>query len=254
METAVGERPHATRLRAYFCSAIFFIGFIYLIADLVDAWRTQPISEAFAALRASPWGLTALVDYIIGAVFAILFIWLRETPSLLFINYKVIAVIFPFLGNFVLFLYMSYVIFVQKNLTYTFVPKSLRGSSQDVFYLPANRKQTGIIVFLFSVLLLGFVSVCAWAFSVQSLADGIKDFDNKWIGLTFKDNLGGIVFTFTYVLVREGGTLSSVVPWFLAFAFLGNAATCAYVLSIAYDSWRKDAHFAFLLLSKRKFL
>lgn len=252
MEIPVQEEPHATRLRAFFCSAVFFIGFVYLSAELMDALRTQPLSDGFAAVGVSPWGLTALVDYIVGAVFAATFIWLRETPPFLCLNHKVIAVIFPFLGNAALFLYMSYVVYIHKNLVKTFVPRSVEQNTGDVFHTPARRRQTGAIGILFFILLIAFVAICVRALAVQSLADGIKDFSNKWVGLTFKDNLGGIVFTLAYVTVREGGELSSVIPWFLAFTFLGNAATCAYVLNIVIESWRQDIHFPFLLLSKRK--
>lgn len=243
---------YSTRLRAYFFSAIFFIASIWLFTKLFDAFSAQSLSGGGAALRASPWGLSALADYIVGAVFAAMFIWLRETPPLLYVHHKIVAIAFPFLGNPVLLLYISYVIYTYKSVELTFVPRSVSPDGELVFHPPANRRQTKLVGFIFAVLLVLFLGVCIWAFKVQPLSDGVKDFSNKWVAFTFQDNLGGLLFTFVYVLIREDGVPSVVIPWFLGLALLGNAATCFYVIKLAHESIRRDSSFTFLLLSKSK--
>lgn len=253
MEPAIHRHPSSSSMRAYFVSAVFFVASVLIFMGLLDAIRTQPFSEGMATVSASPWGLTAVVDYAVGAAFGVMFVWLRETPPMLFVNHKVIAVIFPFLGNFLLLLYMSYVTFIYKSVDVTFVPKSVSPRGEPVYDPPANRRQTKLIGFLFTALLVLFFGVCVWAFKVQSISDGLQDFrTNRWVAFAFQDNLAGILLTFAYVVVREDGVPSVVIPWFLGFALLGNFTTCFYVIKLAYDSLQRDVSFKFLFLSRSK--
>lgn len=250
MDSLSQSHPNKTTMRAYLTSSIFFIAAAALVLGLIDLLSTSS-SDALSTLLGSPWGISALADYAVGAVFGVMFLWIRQPPPMLFINHKVIAVVFPFAGNFLLLLYMSYVIYTYKSVELAFIPKSVASEGEPVYEPPANRRQTKIIGFLFMALLVFFVAVTLWAFNVESISDGLRDFRHKSVSFTFLDNLGGLLFTFVYVLVREEAA-SAVIPWFLAFAFLGNAATMAYVIKLAYQSIRQDTSFTFLLLSRSK--
>lgn len=253
MEPAIRRHPSSSSMRAYFVSAVFFVASVLLFIGLLDAIKAQPFSQGVAIISASPWGLAAVFDYAVGAAFGVMFIWLRETPPMLFISHKVIAVIFPFLGNFLLLLYMSYVIFIYKSVDVTFVPKSLSPRSEPLYDPPANMRQSKLIGFVFATLLVLLFGICFWAFRVQSVSDGLIDFrTNRWVALSFHDNLAGILLTFAYVVVREEGVPSVVIPWFLGFALLGNFATCFYVIKLSYESLRRDVSFKFLFLSRSK--
>lgn len=236
---------------SYMLSFLFAAIATALVWSLVHAALKQPLSDGWTALKSSPYGLSALADYAVGSMFGVIFVYFREGPSFLFMNYKLIALLSPFVGSFLPLFYLSFMLFKLKDYRLVFFPKTaepeLPGSSDP----PAKLPQSRFILLFFGFLLTFFTTVCIWAFSSQSWNDGVRDvMQEPWIAVTFQDNLSGLILTICFVACREGVWLK-VVPWTIAFGLLGNAPTCIYVIFIACESLRRDIAFSTLLLSQK---
>lgn len=193
----------------------------------------------------SPWAMSALADYLVGACFSVMFLYLRDGPSFFGIPSKVIAIMLPFLGNYLLMWYAAYIILFYRNLTIAFLPRA----EQEPIPSGSPRK-TMFISILFKALLAFFLIVCVWAFFSESVADGINTFKTaRFAALTLIDNAIGLVFTASFFVIREGGLSTNVILWLLGFVLLGNAPTCVYVITLIQEAERRNVPFEHVLLS-----
>lgn len=217
----------------------------YLVSLLVRTFAAEPISDGFANLLQDPWGVSALLDYTIGAVFALTYLWHRNGPSLLYIPCRVFAVVTPFMGNFVLLTYVAFLIFSGHGL---FRPYSTMPPMSPTFKKPV------LLISLFTMLLVIFIAVCTWALVTRGITG--MQLVEPWIIMSFMDNVVGLIFTTMYVVQREGGLSQwrNWILWFVCLALFGNGATCVYVLLILKDSVLMTLDFPIVLLAKKQVL
>lgn len=253
VEASRGSRSTSKLIHAYVFGVVFAAAGLGFLVVLIRAVLTQSLAAGWRALLASPYGLSVLTDYVVGSIFGAMFIYLREGPYFLGLNHKVIALLSPFVGSFLPLFYISFMIFTLKDLQRVFVPKSAQEDMAPIYDPAANTSETKAVGLSFTGLLIFFVGVFLWAVTTQSLGDGLSDLKREvWIDVAFKDTLAGLLLTAVYVIVREGGVLSVVVPWVLALALFGNGPTCAYVMMLAHESLRRNISFKTLLLSRSK--
>lgn len=244
----------SSRLLAY----LFFAGSAVQLFWLVSTWVAVPISEGGRAIFSSPWSVTALVDYTIGAVFASLYIWLRNGPKFLGISPPIWALLTPFLGGFALFAYVSHLFFVHGSIASALFPVSASGQRRGAGGggvggdgVESGRSGPRIIGVVFVGFLGVFVAICGWAIAVQPFGEGVtRIMTDSWAYLTLMDNLAGLLFIAVLVVAREARLLLRVA-WVVALAALGNGATCVYVILLSRQAWKRDVDFASLLLSER---
>lgn len=227
---------NASPQKALALAAFFTVVAIAQLNELQSVFSSS-LGDAFAAFRDSPWALAALIDYIVGAIFASLYLALR--PALL------PAVLTPFLGSFVVLLYMAAVLVHRRDAVHAMLPKGGRDA-----YISSKRARYAFWGFAGLLMLLS--GVCMYAWITERLQDGYRVIKTvPWVQMTFVDNLGGLVFTVAFVVIREGGLSWKVGLWLTGFLFLGNITTCIYVMLVAREAIRYDVAFEELLLSNR---
>lgn len=242
-----------------FCPAYFLafslslIGLFFLLT-LVDTARTDSLSKGTEEIFASKWGTSALVDYAVGACFAATFIYLRQGPAVFSIPSTILAILYPFIGNFFLMWYISYLLLLEGDIIRALFPESDNNLlSDDQEGLPETKRQRKFFSVLFSILFVFFMYIIIRAYLGEDLMDGYKAIKaSKWLSVTFLDNLVGLVFTVIYVIVREGSTSCTLSLWLLGFLLLGNLPTCLYVLVMARESSLSGRPFRQVFLSKKQ--
>ena len=240
--------PSVRAMQVYLLAGAYLVFGTTFLINLVQALFAESIFSGGARLFSSPWSITALSDYFVGACFAVFYLYHRDGPAFFGIPCKVLAFLVPFLGNFLLMWYMAFLLILNGNLTATFLPRT---DQQSVG--PANHRKSRFIAFYFGALLAKFIAVCAWAAFAETLADGYENIvKERYATLTFLDNLVGLAFTASFVVIREGGPSCAVMLWLLAFVFLGNAPTCVYAFLIAMESLRRNVPIEQVLLSRVK--
>lgn len=246
MDSLAPSPRHEKAVKAFILSLFLSAVGLALFLQLINTFRTYPVSET--KMFSSPWATSALADYIVGACFGAMFIYMRAGPSFLFIPPQALALMYPFMGNFVLLWYAAFLLMLAKHPEKAFLPRE-EGSAMTAVN---DKGRTRFIAGLFSALLLFFVGVCVFAFVTEDLQQGYRTIRNDpWSLFTFADNLAGILFTATFVVIREGGLSGSSSLWILAFALLGNAPTCIYILLVTNEAIKSDMPFRDTLLTQK---
>lgn len=253
MESTTTDNARATQ--AYILAGFLATVGFALFVSLVQTVRASPLSEGISGIGESPWALSALADYFVGACFAALYVYLRNGSSVFCLPNKVFAFVFPFIGNFALLWYVAYLIVKAKDVTSGLLPLAVETPGVVEVDMRSSRtqKQNKSIGVVFFVLLLWFAAVCFWASQRQSLQEGYRVLKTvKWAGFTFIDNLTGILFTVVFIIVREGEVNCITSLWILGLIFFGNAPTCLYVIHLTQQALSRDVSFSRVLLSRSK--
>ncbi|PXF42127.1 hypothetical protein BWQ96_08159 [Gracilariopsis chorda] len=253
MESTTAANARATQ--AYIFAAFLTTVGVALFMSLVQTIRKSPLSEGISGIGESPWALSALADYFVGACFAALYVFLRDGPPVFCLSNKVFAVVFPFVGNFALLWYVAYLIVKAKDVTRGLLPQTVEtpGNVEIDMRSSSTQKHPKTIGVAFFALLLWFAAVCFWASQRQSLQEGYRVLKMvKWAGFTFIDNLTGILFTVVFIIVREGEVNCITSLWILGLVFFGNGPTCLYVIHVAQQAFSRDVSFSRVLLSRSK--
>ncbi|CAN8065751.1 unnamed protein product [Agarophyton chilense] len=245
---------NARATQAYVLATFLGTVGIALFVSLLDTLRVSSLAEGASGIAKSPWALSALADYIVGACFAALYVYLRDGSSVFCLSNRVFAVLFPFVGNFALLWYVAFLIFEAKDVTLGLLPFTTDGDPGLLdMRSERNGKQRKIIGSVFFGLLLGFAAVCYWASRLESLQEGYAILKTvKWAAFLFIDNLTGLLFTVVFVIVREGELNCITTLWIISFALFGNAPTCLYVIHMAQQARTRDVPFPIVLLSRKK--
>eukprot|EP00177_Eucheuma_denticulatum_P003909 GFKZ01007066.1.p1 GENE.GFKZ01007066.1~~GFKZ01007066.1.p1 ORF type:complete len:284 (-),score=15.27 GFKZ01007066.1:922-1746(-) len=236
---------------AYTLSAFFLTTAALFIVTFASDFQAATLSGWYNALSNSPWGASALVDYVVGSVFAAMFVWLRDGPGFVFVPARVIAIVAPFVGSVMFLVYMAWLMFRVKSVDGAIVPLGERVGMRPVFDPPAKKGVSVGIGLLFGVLLVGLVGVVLRAVAEQPLSEGLRDVrEVSYHYVTLWDVGIGLLVPALVIFVRERGKWGIIALWWVGLAVTGNLATCLYVLSLARKSIRKNLSFRVLLLSE----
>lgn len=243
----------SSKASAYTLSALFLTVSASFILVSFSEFRDKSFSGWATALQTSPWGVTIIADYILGAMFAAVFIWVRDGAPLFCIPSKVMAVLCPFVGSPLVLLYMAVMVVRAKSVAQAFLPRGNAGGRRGVFHEPGNKRGSVGVVILFAGLLVMFAGVIWRAFAMQRLEDGWRDL--RTVGyhyMTFWDNLIGLLLPFVVVVMRGWGNWAEVAGWVVGLVLSGNGASCVYMIVLGRRSLRENRLFADLLLSEEK--
>lgn len=242
---AVPQREERT---ARVLAMLFYAVGLLQLVSVGFALTHVPLQVGWDKMLASPWSVTALVDYLVGVAFGMVVLWLLDGPPLLYLPGRVWAFAYPLLGNVALLTYAAFLLTWCKSATAALLPATYRLPTAE----PCHRRRTSALGVLFFTLLVGFIGVCVWAMSAQTLDEGWRHLTaDVWSAVTFIDNLAGLVFTLAFVVLREGGGVHRrMVVWTVALLLFGNGATCLYVLLVVQKSLIRNVSFESTLLSK----
>ncbi|KDO24175.1 hypothetical protein SPRG_10603 [Saprolegnia parasitica CBS 223.65] len=201
---------------------------LYFASVLLRAIASVSLSEGWNHILANVWATSGLLDYVIGLLFAAPYFWLRA-PSL---PTKLVVVTgVCFLGNvFSVAVFIAYIVRGHGTLREALLP--LRKASP-----PMDSAAPSRLAFIVAALasMVFFVGYCVYCVSVQPISVGwayIKA--DTWSYVTVIDVWTGICMVVTYVVVREFHDAKLFCSLLVvALIFLGNGATCFYLLYLA---------------------
>lgn len=230
-------------------SFVFLVVSLGGLASFLNVTSTFTFDRFGIALRDSAWTVTALINYLSGAGFTALFIWMRNGPRLLIFHPKLIALFFPLCtGNFFPLLYMSFLL-SKGDAVSAFVPFSTP-DHVPIFEPPARLLVTKTIAGIFAGFIILTGATAIRALVVHGITNGLNDFRALYFTPIQLDLTIGLFFPIVFICVRERGKLSRTIPWVAAILILGNIATCLYAIKIAHESLNFNSSFRHLLLSQ----
>uniref|UniRef100_A0A6T6PIP2 Uncharacterized protein n=1 Tax=Rhodosorus marinus TaxID=101924 RepID=A0A6T6PIP2_9RHOD len=176
------------------------------------------------------WGYATLVDYSLSVLFVALYFTFNGIyHGTLRRNIFVIVGVVLF-GHIVTMAYLCYLTFEHRSLRDALIVWNTNPDGEARGEMKRKDPLTWIIAGVAFVLFLYFLNVCVRALQVESLGIGWeKTKGNPWILLTFINNLIGLVFVVSYILVSEQATFYAL-PWILALVVGGNGVSMLYVV------------------------
>lgn len=236
----------ATLAVIYAAVSVAFARELYVVAT------TRAIGAGAAAMAASPWAVATIADYVAGAAFGFLFLFLRR-DRFLGVSSRVVAAAFVFLGNVLLLPYVASLMVRYAGIVPALLPSAWDGALDSA---DAERRagkdaaQIKRIGAVFALLAVAYFAVLLWAGLTESLMDGYRVLKTEpWAMVMFHDNLCGLLFTATFILARAGSFSAEAVVWLVLLAVLGNGITCAYVVVVAFEAYRQQVPFETALLT-----
>lgn len=230
----------------YLLAAILYLSITY--KHLPELW----LSSWFHILHSTPWQLAEVFIDFISHLFSALFLWFLEGPSFLWIPCKLFAVLTIPLGNFIMLLYIAYVLFIKRSIVGALLPCSSQDEDRPVFSPAASRTQSqvvGIVAFvlcaLFVLLLLRSIGREGWVTRRDVRGDDVAK-------AAVLDDVVSLVLPVVWVFVRESGHGWVALGWVVAVLLFDYGAVCLYVVLVAWKSVRTDTELRYLLLSKRR--
>lgn len=243
----------SSKARAYTLSALFLTVSLSFVFTFSSEFRAATFAGWLTALRTSAWGLFGFTDYVLGAVFAAMYIWLRNGPPLFCIPSRVIAVLCPFLGSPLVLIYLAVLIVSTKSLPRAFLPRGRDQRNDAVFDEPANKRGSVTVLVVFAGLLVLYIGVIWRALVTESFAEANREFQQiSYHYMTVWDGAIGLLLPCTVIIMREWGYRAALVGWLVGVAAMGNGVNCIYVMVLAWRSLKKDRLFADLLFSEEK--
>lgn len=232
--------------KAYLLAAVFFVASCFGLVSFLRTVLSLSSGGGIEAFQGSPVGVALLFDYLSGAIFMAMFLWLRDGPAMLGLSPKLIALLFPLLfGNFLPYLYIAFLLVKSKD-----VVKSFLRENELMFEPPIRRAISTLVALTFISLFVVCSASGIRAILKENMSDSVEDLKNVYILSTLMDVIIGLLFPISYIYIRERGVFSIVFPWIFAAVLLGNIATCLYVVKVAHESLQFNSSFRYLLLSR----
>ncbi|OQR87945.1 hypothetical protein ACHHYP_07773 [Achlya hypogyna] len=208
-------------------AGILAVPTVYFATVLGHAIVTVSLAEGFAHICENVWATSGLLDYCIGLLFTVPYLWLRTNalPAKL-----VLATGAIFLGNvFSVTVFIYYILRSGGTLREALLP--VRKATPPVSGpSPMHRVFVGLTL----VSMLVFAFYCCYCLAVQPISEGwqyIKG--DTWSYVTVIDVWTGIAMVITYVIVREFRDAKLfALGMVIALVLLGNGATCFYLLHL----------------------
>ena len=241
---------HMLDRRSFFAAVLCFtyvVFGVHLACKVISAFVAKPVSEGLANILTSPWAIAASLNCIVGAVFNASYLYLRRGPSLLMIPSSVIALAVPLVGNFLLLFYVAVLVAHARNTVSALTP----GVDDESTTQARSRAGPHVALSVFGILLFACIAYAFYALYNEPLSEGIDALRNEiWATATVEDNLAGILFTATLIIVREGSLSLPLLFWLAGLLFLGNAVTCLYAIGVAREALRNGVTFRKALLTQ----
>lgn len=251
--------------RARFVAFIFAIVSVSLFLLMVKANKKVPASLAIVDEFQTAWARAIGYDFYAGTLFVIVYLWVLNGPSLLFVPSRVLGFLIPLVSNSFVLLYIAcWLFFTDESTVSVLLPFS---SASSASYLRLNQQQQNgnaynkttirIVMAMFIFMLAVVVSSIVFALSQQPAATGwesISDWEQPWRMVTFVDTRAGLLLTLTVVLAREQSFVVAQLLWTFTLITFGNIATCVYVIMVATQAIRNEIGFARCLLTPRRLL
>lgn len=232
--------PRATAL-SFICAVSSLRSFV----SFLNVAFTFTFDSFTSALRNSARGITALTDYLSralphsssGYARALVF---HLSPL------KIVALVFPFrTGNFLSFLYISYLL--SKGDVISVLVSYSAPDHAPIFEPPARPLVTKTTA---ALIVLTGTATTTCALLSEGIRGGLDDFRTLYRSATLLSLVVGFLFPITLICVREKEKPSRLVQWVGATSILGDIITCLYVIKIAHQSLNFNSSFRHLLLSQ----
>lgn len=252
MDPALPQSTGARRpTNAHLLAAFLTVVATLLFADFLLTAHRFPFVNALSTLPKSPAWIFVLLDYLVGACFAALFIYFRNGPSVLFLSPKFFAFVFPFIGNFALLFYVAYLLVETNDITLALLPYSMYATIRHVpTGANSNRNQTRFISFLFFVLFLLTSFSYVYVYKRTTFQIAYQAVTKGWPLFTLLEDLTGALFAIIFIILRARQFNCFLFLWIFGIILCGNSVTCLYVMNIAREALAQDLHFSHVLLSK----
>jgi hypothetical protein len=226
----------------------FVVAGVVLVAlfmrALIGAFQTQTVDDFVRDLHLSLTTKATLLDYVVGALFAMSWICTRQTSKVLQLPHYVWALLLPPLGNPVLYIYVLLSVWRERSVRGAIVPMS---GHAPVPIAGDNERGGKVKTFAwlygtaFAVLGAVYFAVLVYAVATENMAAVFRKY--FWAGslwrATFYDVQLGILFCFVLIFLREGlveRRAFSTVMWLLALVSLGQGTACLYAVTVARDA------------------
>jgi hypothetical protein len=245
---------------AHAAAAFIITGFVLValfVRALIGAFQTQALDDFTRDLYESLTTKVTLLDYVVGALFAMSWMCTRQTSKVLQLPHYVWALLLLPLGNPVLYLYVLVSVWRERNVRGAIVPLSghipapIAGDGERGGKVKTFAWLYGTV---FAVLGAAYFAVLVYAVATENVVAMFRKY--FWAGslwrATFYDVQLGILFCFVLISLREGlveRRAFSTVMWLLALVLLGQGTACLYAVTVAWDAlvWNVSIGEAFAL-------
>mmetsp|Transcript_7382 Transcript_7382/g.22486 ORF Transcript_7382/g.22486 Transcript_7382/m.22486 type:complete len:247 (+) Transcript_7382:120-860(+) len=207
---------------------VYALASVVFLATLYMA-KTSGVSVRGRALLAEPWGYATLLDYVLSAYFALVYMTCRGAQNGTVWRGALWGVLTVFLGQIVAMVYMI-VLNVQHGTLEDMVPLQSYPDAQNGREKRRN-KWTWIIAAVAGVLAIYFYIATSRAIRAESLSQAWRNIKaDPWLFLTFMDFCLGLIFVASYIMVSEGGGLT-LLFWMPLLIFGGNGISMIYLIT-----------------------
>lgn len=244
------DGPSSSKIKAYVLAIVFLVAAVGYITTSYKTYLSLHLAVIRHPFHAAPWALVAVLNDIAANIFNALFLWLRDGPDLLCLPSKLLAILTLLFGNFVMLVYVAYILVVTKGIAKTLVPCSDDVDEGPVFGSGANRNQSRVIQVVSAILLILFVAALIRAIVGLGWHPDVQ-FNSGFLtsGIVLGDSYNLLLPLF-FVFVRESGNLVAALCWIVAIIIFDYGAMCLYVLMVAQKSLKTDSAFKTMLLAK----
>ncbi|KAJ3095643.1 hypothetical protein HDU97_006750 [Phlyctochytrium planicorne] len=208
---------------------------IYIVYNVSNSLSIETVEVGFEKIKANPWALSALFDYIASLPISAVFVATRITTNPLISIIAATAV--TCLGNPILLLVAAYYLLNAKTCREAWLLPS-----HDV---NAHQNPYGVIAFRLAILLnlVVYIWSVGRALFLESPSEGWANItSNPWSYTTFIDSFAGVMFSIIYIVAKEWGRPLVWVPFVFGLLLGGNGVGCVYIFlaSIAETSIRSS--------------
>lgn len=244
------DSPSSSKVKAYVLAVIFLLAGIGFISSSYKNYVSLHMSVIRHPIGAAPWALVETINDFSGNLFNALFLWLRDGPDLLCLPSKLLAILTFLFGNFVMLIYVAYILIVTKGVAKTLVPCSEEGDEGPVFGSGANRNQSRTIQIVSLVLFVLFVASLIRAVVMLGWHPDER-YNSGYLtrGVVLGDAFNLLLPLF-YVFTRESGNFWVALAWVVGILVFDYGAVLLYVILLAQRSLKTDSSFRYVLLSK----
>lgn len=237
---------NSSRFAAYSVAGLLILTALAVLSAYITAARELSVFKAGTVIGSSIWSLISFFDACVGALFAVMFVYLRDGPSVFFIPSRVYAFIWPFFSNFALLVYIAYLIISEKSVVRGLLPHDRQSEATSTV---CTRRRSIVIIVIASIACVSLLALSIWG-SIYGSRDNIRiAMTKKWNTFQYMDQVAGLLFIVVFIFAQQGLGIPCVL-WIIALFVFGNSATCVYVILLSIGARRRDIPFAAMLLSK----
>lgn len=233
-------------IAAYSVAILLLLTAFAVLSTYISAASELSVFKAGSVIGSSIWSLISFFDACVGALFAVIYVYLRDGPSVFIIPSRVYAFIWPFFTNFALLSYIAWLIISEKSIVRGLLPHDRQSEATSTV---CTRRRSIVIIVLASIACASLLALSIWA-GVYGSRDDIRiAMTKKWNTFQYMDQAAGLLFIIVYIFAQQGLSIPSVL-WIISLFVFGNVATCVYVILLSVGARRRDIPFAAMLLSK----